>query len=150
MGPEAPRSSRVSQMVGKFFWGCSVLLWDGCVALWSRLALCLHGNSKPQPSGAVCSCEGLSHQNVSEAAFSSILILNFPFQLSLPDCFLKYHCGFTAWSRSGSAVWQEFLNLPFILENSLWFVFRTAEPPLDNISFALFASACVTDFKHAW
>lgn len=34
-------------------------------------ALCLCGNSKPQPSAAGWSCEELSHQNLSEAAFTS-------------------------------------------------------------------------------
>lgn len=106
----------------------------------------------PWPSGAVCSCEGLSHQKVSEAAFTSILILNFPFQLSLPDCFLKYRCGFTAWSRSGSAVWQEAFKTCHLFcaggfpGIGVW----GSRASLRQRLICSFCDACVSDFKRAW
>lgn len=93
-------------------------------------------------------------RQVSEVAFTSILIWNFPLQLSLPDCFLKCHCGLFSQPgaaqplHTGRSFWR--LAIYSVLETLLGLVFGAAEPLLDNVWFALFVSARVTDFNRAW
>lgn len=77
MGPEVPRSW-VAQMAGKFFWGCSVLLWDSaCCGLCDLGLLCVSVGTASSSLLVPC-----AHYKVSEAAFTSILILNFPAQFT--------------------------------------------------------------------
>ena len=117
---------------------CFVPLWEPRASL---LVPCVH-------------LRGSLIRQVSEVAFTSILILNFPLRLSLPDCFLKCHCGLFSQPGAGQPLQtgRRFLRLAIysVLETFLGLVFGAAEPLLDNVSFALFVSACVTDFNRAW
>lgn len=117
MGSEVPRSSKVPQMVEKFFWGCSVLLWDSaCCGLSDLLLcslLCASAGTTSKPSGAVGSSEGLSHQ----VSVRSCLYIYCNFELSSAAQFtwwfskMSLWVVFPAWSRSASADWQEFFKI---------------------------------------
>ena len=116
---------------------CFVCLWEPWASL---LVACVH-------------LRGSLIRQVSEVAFTSILILNFPLQLTLPDWFLKYRCGLFCQPGGGQPlqtgrIWR--LAIHSVLNTFLGLVFGAAEPLLDNVSLALFVSACVTDFNCAW
>lgn len=117
---------------------CFVPLWE---LLASPLVRCVH-------------LRGSLIGQVSEVAFTSVLMLIFPLLLSLPDCFLKCCCGLFSQPGAGQPLQtcRSILSLAIycVLEIFLGSESGTAEPLLDHISFVLFVSACVTDFSRVW
>lgn len=127
----------------EFFWGRSFSLSDStCCGLSDLLLcslLCVSVGTTSETSGTACSSEGISHQaQCQKGPLTSILMLNVPSLLSLPNCC----CGL--FSQPGAdpplQTCRRILRLPIysVLETFLGLESGTAEPLLDNISFAPF------------
>lgn len=144
MGSEVPRSSKVLEMVENSFEdvhfyseaahavGSLISSSAACfVPLWELPA---------SPPVQCVHLRGSLIGQVSEVAFTSILMLIFPLLLSLPDCFLKCCCGLFSQPGAGQP-WQTCrsvlrLAIYCVLDTFLGSESGTAETLLDHLLFS--------------